>query len=274
MMRARDWLLVLTIGVPLHAAAPIRDEAVRRQILTTLFPQMQISALSGKVHPSNKPTPGELIFFPDAMAGERLYRIIGPPSSAAEECASEDVLSRIKSYTRELSFIAFRWPRRSDVLAVLQYEFIGIGPALACPSIGRLVHLVSSDGGWRIAERIEFDTQHHGGFERIEFTDWVGNGIDQLLAESDWGGAGTAGSSLFVYSLEDGRFEQWLKTTARVESINGSFTQVLDIPKTRAKNGMAFCFTKTELTGSDGEPYRKSIVSWTCYPKGTGAELK
>lgn len=274
MTRGCGWLLVLNIGATLHASAPIRDEALRRQILATVFPQMQVSAVFGKLHPRNKRPRGALIFFPDAMAGERLYRILGPPSGEAEECASEDVVSRTKSNIRELSFLAYRWPGRSDVLAVLQYEFKGVSPAGACFSIGRLIHLANGDGSWRIVEDIVFDTQHHGGFEQIEFADFGGNGTDELLVESDWGGAGTFGSSLLVYSLENGRIEQWLKTTARVESINGSFTQVLDIPKTRAKNGAAFCFTRTELTGADGEPYRKPIVSWICYPKGTGAEPK
>jgi hypothetical protein len=241
---------------------------VRRQILAAVFPSMQVSTVAGKRHPGNKPRPGELIFFPDALAGEQVYRVIGPPSGDAESCASEDVASQRKSETRELSFMTYRWPQRSDYLVVLQYEFTGVGPAGACWSIGRLVHLVGNDAGWRIVEGIEFDTQRHGGFERIEMTSLSGHGIDELLVESNWDGAGTVGSSLFVYSLENGRFEQWLKTTARVESIDGSFTQGLDVSKTRATYAMSFCFVKTDLTSPDGEPYRSPRVSRPCYPRG------
>lgn len=273
-MASGCWVLLLGLGITLHAAQPIRDESVRRQILAAVFPSMQVSTVAGKLHPSSKPRPGELISFTDALAGEQVYRVIGSASGDKEMCASEDMGSETFKNIRELSLVVFRWPRRPDLLAILQYRFIDASPSGSCWSIGRLVHLVSNDAGWRIAEDIEFDTQHHSGVERIELTDLGGDGIDELLVESDWGGAGIVGSNLFVYSLENGRFEQRLKTTARVEGIDGSFTQVLDVPKTRAKNGMAFCFTKTELTGSDGQPYRKPIVSWTCYPKGTGSNLK
>jgi hypothetical protein len=185
-MATRCWVFLLGLGITVHAAQPIRDETLRRQILAAVFPRMRVSTVAGKLHPSNKPRPGELIFFPDALAGEPVYRVIGPASGHTEMCASEDMVSETFKNIRELSLVVFRWPRRLDLLAVLQYRFVGSNPAGSCWSIGRLVHLVGNEAGWRIVEDIELDTQHHGGLERIELTDLAGDGIDELLVESDW----------------------------------------------------------------------------------------
>jgi hypothetical protein len=277
MAHGRCWLLLLSVGISLHGASPIRDEGLRRQILAVVFPNMPVSAVSGDLHPSNKPKPGELIFLPDALAGERVYRVIGPPSGKTEYCAAEDMGSETfkQSEVRKLSFVAYRWPRRSDLLAVLQYKFIGANPAGSCWSIGRIVHLAASgDGRWRIVEDLQLDIQHHSGLERIELIDLSGSGTGELLVESDWGGAATAGSSLHVYSLESGRFVQWLDTTARVEGMYGSFTQLLNIPKTRAKNARSFCFRKTEYAEADYKLLPKPQVSIVCYPRYEGVERR
>lgn len=273
MARGFCWL-TLSLGLALQAAQPIRDESVRRQVLTAVFPSMQISTVSGRLRPSNKPKPGVLIFFPDALGGEHVYRITGPPSGETERCAAEDMASSAfkQSNIRELSFVLHRWPRRPDLLAIVQYRFVGANPGGSCWSIGRLLHLTTSgDSGWRVVEELEFDTQHHSGFERIELADLDGNGVDELLLESDWGGAAIVGSNLHIFSLQDGRFERWLHTTARVQGIEESSIQMLDIPQTKATNGKLFCFSKTDFAGPELQVYRTPRVSRPCYPRETNA---
>ena len=264
MAQGRCWLLALSLGISLYGASPIRDEALRHQILAAVFPNMEV-ADTGKVQPAKN----DARFSPDSMAGARIYRIIGPAVGKWEECASEDVASRVKSDIRELSFVAYRWPRRPDLLAVLQYKFVGVGPAGACWSIGRLVHLVGGGKRWQISEDFDLDTQHHGGLERVELADLDGEGKDELLVESDWGGAAVGGSSLHVYSLKNGRFEQWLETTAQVQGMYGALTQVLDLGATRAKRAMSICFVRTDLAGPDFQVYRTPRVSRPCYARGT-----
>ena len=219
---------------------------------------------------ANKPKPGELIFFPDALAGEHVYRVIGPASGESERCASEDIANPDFQHSglREVSFVAYRWPRRTDLLAVLQYDFVGASPAGACTSIGRIVHLSMRDSRWTVVGDREVERTHHNGFERVELADLSGDGIGELLVESDWGGGGTTGSSLHIYSIESGRLEQSLETIARVLSFDGAFMQVLDIPTTQARNATVFCFRKTEYVDADGKLFRKPRVSLPCYPRG------
>src|SRR5690348_306117 len=82
--------------------------------------------------------------FPDAFAGEPAYLVTGKALNAAERAASEDLLAGTFSKTRQVRLRLYRWPKqeREGLLAVLQYDFEGANPALSCPSIGLLVHLV------------------------------------------------------------------------------------------------------------------------------------
>lgn len=272
-MRAATFSLLLC-GALLVArgAQPVKDETKRISVLSAIFPGMQITP--GDPYPQSKPRSGELIVFPDALAGQRVYRVVGTPSGEAENCASEDVATSKRSDVRELRFLMYPWPGGTGLLAVVQYDFKFNegGPAGSCWSVGRILHLTGRDNSWQITSSVEISAQHHAGLQRIELADFDGDGSDELLVESDWGGAGTVGSSFQVFSLRGGHFERWLGITSKQESgMDGSFTQVLDLKRTRAAKGMQFCFTRTDL-GAEGELFRHPRVSKPCYPRGTIAE--
>lgn len=263
----RRFVFGLLVGVTLHAAHPVTNEAERIRALSSIFPQMKITV--GDPYPIPARKPGELIVFPDALDGQKVYHVVGPASGEAELCAAGDVATMKRSDARELRFVIYHWPKSADILAILQYRFTGIeSPAGACWSIGRIVHLAGGHDAWRVTENRDLDTQHHAGLERVELTDVSGDGTDDLLIESDWGGAGTAGSSLLIFSLQEGRLTQELEVVSRMEGLDESFTQPLDLGRTRKTQGKRFCFTKTDL-GSNGQLYRDRPISRPCYPRGT-----
>lgn len=92
--------------------------------------------------------------------------------------------------------------------------------------------------------------------------------------ESDWGGAGTVGSSLLIFDLSRGSFEEILETTSRVQYLTQDwFTQVLDVNRTRPRRGAEFCFTKTVLFEM-GKAYHPARVTKPCYKRGEGVDLQ
>ena len=237
---------------------------------------MQVSVDRGKKIDNSwpkKPKPGEQ-FFPDALASETVYRVVGKATNEAETCASADIISGSFSNARQVRFRLFRWPNEdgAGLLAVLQYDLLGANPAMSCPSLGVLVHLVRNAASWKPRNEYLLQTVHHFSLQRIELLDLTGNGPAELVIESDLGGAGTGASSLQVFDLSRGRFEERLHTYSRFSYLNQDvYTQVLDIGRTRQSHGQRFCCSKTIRfeKGKWSEPPR---IVHPCYQRGDGVD--
>ena len=118
------------------------------------------------------------------------------------------------------------------------------------------------------------ETAHHSSLQRSELLDLTGDGVDELVVESDWGGAGTAGSSLQVFDLSHGSFEEVLNTQSRLEYMDQDvFTQVLDIRGTVRTRGQKFCVSKTTLF-EDGKWFKPPRLTYPCYSRGDGIDAK
>jgi hypothetical protein len=174
---------------------PISDESLRIIALRATFPGMEVSIDQGaRIDNSSpeKPKPGEFASR-DALAHESVYRVVGKAMNKVETWASDDVINPGRlSNTRLVRFRLFRWPNENadGLLAVLQYDFAGANPAMSCPSIGLLVHLVRNAARWEPRDEYLLETVHHHSIRGIEMLDLTGDGADELVVESDFGGAG------------------------------------------------------------------------------------
>jgi len=115
---------------------------------------MKISGDSAPVRKITRRQPGAFppIDFPDALAGEKQYSIVGEPANATEMCAAETLLDGSVSRVRELQFKVFVLPLTHDTVAVLQYRFAGANPGGNCWSVARLVRLSQQQNGWRVSQ--------------------------------------------------------------------------------------------------------------------------
>jgi hypothetical protein len=140
------WML----GLLMFAATdPITDEALRLDALRAVFPGMPVIAVPGKRVKAPKVDRASEIQFPNALAGEPLYRATGKARNEVEHCASEDMLKQTFSSVREVAFRLYAWPRSaSDFVAILQYDFAGANPALACSSVGLITHFRGRRTSW------------------------------------------------------------------------------------------------------------------------------
>ena len=153
----------------------------------------------------------------------------------AERCASDQIITSKASTTRLVRFQLFRWPKNTGLLAILQYGFEDASPALACPSIGLLVQFANVDGTLKVGEQYFLETMHHFSLQAIRMLDLTGDGVDELVVESDFGGAETWGTNLTVFDLTAAEFEEIFSTTSRISfSTDDMYKQVLDVQIGRA----------------------------------------
>jgi hypothetical protein len=212
--------------------------------------------------------------YPDALADENVYRVVGKATNAAERTASQDLSTGRFSDARHVRLRLFQWPGESGsgLLAVLQYDFPGVNPAGSCWSIGLLVRLVKNAATWEPRDKYLLDTVHHSSLQRIELLDLAGNGGNELVIESNFGGAGTVGSGLQVFDLSHGRIEEVLHENSRLEYMEEEgYSQVLDIERTRQDHAQRFCVTKTALF-EKGEWFNPPRISHPCYKRGDGID--
>lgn len=255
---------------------PVSDEVLRLDALRAIFPGMSISLdRSKRIDHSwpEKPKAGEL-YFPDALAGEGVYAVTGRAMNEAESEASENIIDGKFFDTRQLRFKLFRWPKESDsgLLAVLQYDFPDASPAMSCPSIGLLVHLIKNGANWAVKEQYLLATVHHHSLQGIRLLDLTGVGADELVIESNFGGAETTGSVLLVFDLSKGRLDEVLDTESRIQYMTDDwYTQTLDLSRTRESHGQRFCFSKTTLVEA-GKVFRTPRVTRPCYKRGDGVD--
>jgi hypothetical protein len=156
------------------------------------------------------------------------------------------------------------------LLAVLQYDFEDASPSMACPSIGLLVQLANVNGTWKVAEQYLLETEHHFSLQAIRMLDLTGDGVDELVVESDFGGAGTWGTNLIVFDLTKSKFGEIFSTTSRISSeIDDMYKLVLDVPRTLQQHGEHFCFTKTTMIEAT-EVFRHPRITKPCYRSDEG----
>jgi hypothetical protein len=255
---------------------PVSDEGLRLAALRAIFPGMLVSLdRSKRIDDSwpEKPNADEL-YFPDALASESVYAVTGHAMNEAESEASKDIITGKVSNTRQLRFQLFRWPKETDtgLLAVLQYDFPGASPAMSCPSVGLLVHLKRNTSDWAVEERYLLESGHHHSLQGIRLLDLTGEGADELVIESDSGGAGTSGSDLLVFDLSKGRLNEVLNTESRMQYMTDDwYTQTMDLSRTRQNHGQRFCFSKTTLFEA-GKAFRPPRITRPCYKRGDGVD--
>jgi len=277
-------LLVYTTAVVLLSIAAgasdtshtVSDEALRLVALRSIFPGMDVSIERGTRLNDSWPEKAKrgAIFFPDALADESVYKVVGEAMNQAEREASGNIVTGKFSTTRQLRFRLFQWPNENDagLLAVLQYAFPDARPAMSCPSIGLLVHLVKDNATWAVKEQYLLETVHHHSIQGIRLLDIIGRGTGTLVVESNSGGAGTVESSLQVFDLSRARFDEILYTDSRLQSMTDDwYTQVLDGARTRARRGQQLCFSKTTLF-ENGRAFRPPRITYPCYEHGEGVD--
>jgi len=267
--------LALILMVAAHAVEPVKpisDERIRLGALRLIFPEMTIGTGEPSRTAPPKPKPGEM-FFPDAMAGEPVYRVTGNATNEVERCASENLSTRSFSRVRSVQLKLFPWPHENPggMLAVLQYGFSGAAPALSCPSIGLLVHITREQ---HVGAKYLLETVHHWSLQKVDLVDLSGSGFEKLVIESDFGGAGSVGSTLQIFDLSYGGFEELLTTDSRIEYMDeDAFTQTLDYDQTLRLKGRHFCCVKTVLV-EHGHRLRTPQVTLPCYDRDSEADTE
>lgn len=119
------------------------------------------------------------------------------------------------------------------------------------------------------------DTEHHNQFESIRLIPLSDANSEELVIESDAGerGGDRFGSYLHVLNLTFGRFEELVTVPTKMHVISHAetWTQTLDVPKTRARFGEEFCFVKI-VYAAEHLWFPTPEVSGPCYPRGYGLE--
>lgn len=260
------YVFFLFAAVALADIPPLPDEGLRMNALAAIFPGMQIALAPGKHIDDSWPDrpQAHLLNAPDALATENVYRVAGGATNEAEKQASAQLITGKSSTTRLVRFQIFPWPDRTGLLAVLQYNFEGAVPSMACPSIGLLVQLARENGRWEVKDRYLLETMHHFSLKTVRMLNLTGDPVDQLVIESDFGGADTWGTNFMIF--EPGtKIEQLFETTSQLTyRTDDVFTQELDVPQTMQFEGKQVCFTKTTMF-ENGQPFNPPGVSHVCY---------
>lgn len=268
-------LALFLVVAAAHGAEPIGDEKLRIQALQAIFPGMKVSIEEGKRIDSSWPkNPSQSdMTFPDALASEAVYRVIGKAMNSAEEGASENQITQEPAQVREVRLRLFRWPGEDNsLLAVLQYNFPQASPPLSVASIGLLVRLVKSADSWRENGSYLLETTHHDSLQMINLEPLKEGNKEKLLVESQYGGAETIASNLRVFDLEAGKFDLAVDVSTRWESgSTEEYRQVFDLGKTQRTHGQRFCFSK-EVRLKNGHGFDPPRVTHPCYAHGTGID--
>jgi hypothetical protein len=132
------------------------------------------------------------------------------------------------------------------------------------------VQLANVNGTWKVAEQYLLETEHHFSLQAIRLLDLTGDGVDELVVESDFGGAETWGTNLIVFGLNEAKFDEVFSTTSRITfSTDDMYKQVLDVPRTLQQRGDRYCFTKTTMVEAT-ETFRPPRITKPCYRSDEG----
>ena len=263
-------ILLLACVRLLAAVEPIADEAIRLEVLAKFFsglfvrPMPSLTADTSHTVGSRHPIP-----FPDAFAGEKVYQVTGQLVTDLERCAGANQASKALSI-REVRLQLYRWPvgAPSELLAVVQYRFPNAKPDYQCTSIGFLAHLTGEGADRELLETKFLEAWSHHAIQSVQLVDLTGDGVPELLIESDVGDALRTASLLYVYDLSEGDFHQLLAKPTRWHGEpeeDTVWTQTLDIPRTLREHGKRFCFEKT-LYADSGKWFPSPRINRPCYP--------
>jgi hypothetical protein len=159
-------------------------------------------------------------------------------------------------------------------IAVLQYAFAGATPKPECISIGMLARVSRTDGKLTVAEQFVLSAEKHRAIQNIAFANLTGDGTEELIVESDVGGAEYDGSEIHIFNLGQGRFEEVLVHASRMSAtVMGEelYKQELDTKRSVQTKGKQFCFRRT-VYGEEGKWYPSPHVTQPCYPSGRGVD--
>jgi hypothetical protein len=259
------------------ATLPVTDEAIRLQTLAAIFPGTMVTvAVDRAIDSSHRSAdPRRLVTFPDALAKEKVYRVTGAPANEVERCAAAGK----STGQREARLRVYAWPPNGKdgvLLAVVQYAFQGPDPDSSCASIALIVRLLLAGQRLEVAERFLLDTGKHEGLQNVQLVDLSGDGIDELVVESDFGEKDASGSTIQIFDLSHGKLEQVLEHASRMYAkVMGEelYKQELDIPRTLKTQGKQFCFTRT-VYGEEGKWYPSPKVTRPCYDRGRGVDAE
>lgn len=265
-------MLVGCISV-VSGAELVTDEATRLKVLAALFPGMSITATPDKhLDSSGQMLVGKIkIDLPDALKGEIVYRIPGAPRTQDEKCAAGDLFNEKESPVREVRG-QFYSLSPSEYVAVTQYEFIGTRPSMACPSIAHIALVRQRAGVFTVADEFEADVTHHRGLQRVEMASLTGGTSEQLIVESDSGGAGLSESELFIFDISGEKLRPILRIGARVHYTidkEEAVVNSLDVARTRSIKGARFCFASTTYV-EDDKWFTPPRITHPCYKRGEG----
>jgi hypothetical protein len=101
--------------------------------------------------------------------------------------------------------------------------------------------------------------------------DLTGDGVDELLAEADWGGAGMHVTELDVFELRRGHFANIVAVYTSYEDLDDGYTQKLDLARTLQSRGRQFCFIMSQHREKD-KALKIPKISRPCYMPGDGIE--
>ncbi len=191
----RKSALLFALAMRMSGSAETVDrEETRLAALRAIFPGMTIVRTEKRIDKSWRPDlPKPVLSFADGLRDEAVYRVSGPAANEVERCASENMETEKFSETRLVRFRMFRWPVERVHAAVVQYDFEGANPAGSCWSIALVVSLALQGESMRVADRRLLDPMHHSSIQSVRVVEVSGDGMDDLLVESDSGGAGDSG---------------------------------------------------------------------------------
>ncbi len=266
--------LCATCALPIFAATqPIADEQLRVDTLAQLFPgSMVTTAVDRDLDLSRRLGDAKhYVSYPDAFAKERIYRVTGAPANQIERCAAS---GRLRA-EREIRMQMFAWPRRAgEFVAVIQYAFPGRDPDWSCASIGLIAHVTVVADRPKITDRFLLDAQKHEALQNVMLTDLTGDGVEELIVESDSGDPQSTASIISIFDLRGEKLEQILEHASRMYAkMMGEelYKQELDISRSLKMKGEQFCFTRTVYV-EDGKWYGQPKVTRPCYTKGRGVD--
>jgi len=267
------YALFLLAAAALADTPPIADETLRLAALHAIFPGMLVvPAPDVHIDDSWQGKPNELSAI-DAFGKETVYRVTGAAINEAEKQASEQIVTHKSSSTRLIRLQLFPWPDATGMVAVLQYKFEEALPSMACPSIGLLVHLASSNNKWEVKDRYLLETMHHYSLKTVRMLDLTGENTRQLIVESDFGGVDAWGTNFLVFDA-GAKLEPSFEVTSQIAaSTDDMFTQTIDLPATFQQAGAQYCFSKTIMIES-GIAYAPARSGKICYKPNDDTERK
>jgi hypothetical protein len=263
-------LLLFLIAASAFASDPITGEPVRLKVLSAIFPEMEIERVDRRINSAWRLDTTPQLAFPDALAFAQAYRVTGAPQDDRERCAAQDLVKRTSSRDRELRFRLYPWPGawRGELLAIVQYRFMGAVPPSDCPSLAELFRMRPEGQEWKIADRFPLAAGRHNHIEGVQFVHLTGEPEEELAIESDSGDGVEFRSDLHILMLAHGRFQELLNVPSRlhVKGLGDQWTQTLDQARTAEKRGQEFCFEKTVWAAAHRR-FLAPEVTHPCYPR-------